>query len=325
MPRVVTAGVPMRMPLVTNGDCVSRGTVFLFTVMPAASSACSATLPVSVRRVAQVHEHQMVVGAAGDDAGSRARRARRPAPGRWRTTCAAVVLERRLERLAERHRLGGDHVLERSALRAGEDRLVDRLGVLGLAEDESAARAAQRLVRGGRDDVGVRHRRRMHARRRRARRSAPCPPSSTAPTSRAIVGERREVDDRASTRCTPAMISFGWCSRRLGAHVVVVDQALVGHAVAHGVVEQPGEVHRRPVREVAAAARGPCPSNVSPGLRNGQDTPRSSPARRSAAARWRARRRTAAWRGRSPAARPRPRLRSRRSSACPAAPRRTCW
>ena len=35
MPRVVTAGVPMRMPLVTNGDCVSFGTVFLFTVMPA--------------------------------------------------------------------------------------------------------------------------------------------------------------------------------------------------------------------------------------------------------------------------------------------------
>ena len=47
MPRVVTAGVPMRMPLVTNGDCVSFGTVFLFTVIPASSSACSATLPVS--------------------------------------------------------------------------------------------------------------------------------------------------------------------------------------------------------------------------------------------------------------------------------------
>ena len=30
-PRVVTAGVPIRMPLVTNGDCVSRGTVFLLT------------------------------------------------------------------------------------------------------------------------------------------------------------------------------------------------------------------------------------------------------------------------------------------------------
>ena len=49
IPRVVTAAVPTRIPLVTNGDCVSRGTVFLFTVMSAASSAACATLPVSAR------------------------------------------------------------------------------------------------------------------------------------------------------------------------------------------------------------------------------------------------------------------------------------
>ena len=49
MPRVVTAGVPMRMPLVTNGDCVSFGTVFLFTVIAASSSAVCATLPVRPR------------------------------------------------------------------------------------------------------------------------------------------------------------------------------------------------------------------------------------------------------------------------------------
>ena len=47
IPRVVTAGVPIRMPLVTKGDWVSFGTVFLFTVIPAASSAFSATLPVT--------------------------------------------------------------------------------------------------------------------------------------------------------------------------------------------------------------------------------------------------------------------------------------
>ena len=70
----------------------------------------------------------------------------------------AVVGERRLQRLAEGHRLGGDHVLERAALRARERRLVDRLGVLRLAQDQAAARAAQRLVRRGRDDVGERHR-----------------------------------------------------------------------------------------------------------------------------------------------------------------------
>ena len=47
MPRVVTAGVPMRTPLVTNGERVSKGTVFLFTVMCAWSSVSCATLPVS--------------------------------------------------------------------------------------------------------------------------------------------------------------------------------------------------------------------------------------------------------------------------------------
>ena len=49
MPRVVTAAVPIRIPLVTNGDCVSFGTVFLLTVIAAASRAICATFPVSMR------------------------------------------------------------------------------------------------------------------------------------------------------------------------------------------------------------------------------------------------------------------------------------
>ncbi|MNE83785.1 hypothetical protein D3C80_1806320 [compost metagenome] len=40
------AGVPMRMPEVTNGLCGSFGTAFLFTVMPTRPSAASASLPV---------------------------------------------------------------------------------------------------------------------------------------------------------------------------------------------------------------------------------------------------------------------------------------
>jgi len=35
IPRVVTAGVPRRMPLAWNGERVSNGIVFLLTVMPA--------------------------------------------------------------------------------------------------------------------------------------------------------------------------------------------------------------------------------------------------------------------------------------------------
>src|SRR5690606_14620158 len=46
IPLVVTAGVPIRMPLVTSGGCWSNGIVFLLTVIRAFSSACSACLPV---------------------------------------------------------------------------------------------------------------------------------------------------------------------------------------------------------------------------------------------------------------------------------------
>ena len=46
MPRVVTAGLPMRMPEATSGGFSSYGMVFLLTVMPAVSRALSITLPV---------------------------------------------------------------------------------------------------------------------------------------------------------------------------------------------------------------------------------------------------------------------------------------
>ena len=46
MPRVVTAGVPTRMPLATIGGFWSNGIAFLLTVMPALPSAASASLPV---------------------------------------------------------------------------------------------------------------------------------------------------------------------------------------------------------------------------------------------------------------------------------------
>ena len=46
-PRVVIAGVPTRIPEVWNGERLSNGTMFLFTVMSACTNAFSATLPVS--------------------------------------------------------------------------------------------------------------------------------------------------------------------------------------------------------------------------------------------------------------------------------------
>jgi hypothetical protein len=47
----------------------------------------------------------------------------------------------------------GDHVHQRPALDAGEDRRVQRASVLRAGEDHAAARAAQRLVRRRRDRI----------------------------------------------------------------------------------------------------------------------------------------------------------------------------
>ena len=67
-----------------------------------------------------------------------------------------VGLERRLAGLGERDRLGGHHVAER-ATEHHRAAAVDRVGELRLAQHHAAARAAQRLVRRRRRDVGVRH------------------------------------------------------------------------------------------------------------------------------------------------------------------------
>ena len=66
-PRVVIAGVPMRMPLVTVGFCGSFGMAFLLTVMCARPEHGLGVLAGDALR-AQVDQEQVAVGAAGDDA-----------------------------------------------------------------------------------------------------------------------------------------------------------------------------------------------------------------------------------------------------------------
>ena len=48
MPRVVTAGVPTRIPDVTKGLCVSNGMEFLLTVICALSRTVAASFPVTL-------------------------------------------------------------------------------------------------------------------------------------------------------------------------------------------------------------------------------------------------------------------------------------
>ena len=87
---------------------------------------------------------------------------RRRQPLRVGDDLPLVVGERRLQRFLEADRLGRDDVHQRAALDAREHRAVEILRVLLAAQDHAAARPAQRLVRRRGDEIGVRHRARVH-------------------------------------------------------------------------------------------------------------------------------------------------------------------
>ena len=150
------------MPLGFIGGLVSNGMAFLLTVMRARSSAFSASLPrtplentsTSIRCVS-VPPETTRKPASIRLCGQRARVGHH---------LLLVLHELRLHGFQEAHRLGGDHVHQRPALHAGEDGLVDGRAVLLLGQDDAGARPAQRLVRGGGDDVGVLARVGMQAR-----------------------------------------------------------------------------------------------------------------------------------------------------------------
>ena len=76
---MASAGVPMRRPEVTIGGRGSNGTALRFTVMPTSCSRSSACWP-SSSRVAQVDEHQVHVGAAGEHGDARRGDVRRGEP-----------------------------------------------------------------------------------------------------------------------------------------------------------------------------------------------------------------------------------------------------
>ena len=152
-PREVSAGVPIRTPEVYQAPFGSRGTALRLVTMPASSSADSAWRPVSPND-GHVDQHEVVVGAAGDQPGAALQQPVGQRDGvvgdRLR-----VGAERRLPRLGQRDRLGRHHVPERAA-EHHRAAAVDRVGELRLAQHHAAARAAQRLVRRGGRDVGVR-------------------------------------------------------------------------------------------------------------------------------------------------------------------------
>jgi len=153
--------------------------------------------------------------------------------------------------LEQGHRLGGDHVHQGPALPAREDRRIDFLGPLLVAQDHAAPRPTQRLVGRGGEDVGLAHRTRVNAARDEPRDVGDVGEQHGAH----LVGdgaEGVEVDlpgiggVAALDELRPALL-------REFADDVEVDALVVpAHAVVDDVVELAREVHRAAVGQVAA-------------------------------------------------------------------------
>ncbi len=157
-------------------------------------------------------------------------------------------------RLAEGDGLGGDGVHLRTALREREDGPVDAFRQFAPAQDHAAAGSAQHLVRGGADDVGVRH---------RAGRRSPGDEPDGVRGVRDEVGAHLVGDVAEGGVVEVAGVGDGAADDRLGpagagqgAHLVVVDQpGLRVHAVADEVEPAAGEVRGRTVGEVSAVGQ----------------------------------------------------------------------
>ena len=160
-----------------------------------------------------------------------------------------ILCEGRLQRLPERNSLCGDDMLKRTTLHSGKDRLVDSFGVFGLAEDDATTWSTKRFMCGTGDHVGERNRRGINASCRE-----PCKVRHVDHEQRADflgnISERLPVDGaRIRTVAGDDHLGFVLAGRR--AHLLVIDDAVVGYPIRHGLVQQTREIHRRAMREVA--------------------------------------------------------------------------
>ena len=199
---------------------------------------------------AEVNEHHMVVGAAGDDSVAELGQTGGEGLGIVHNL-AGVVLEIGLERLAEANGLRGDHMHEWSALNAWEGLGVDFLGELLLAQDEAGAGSAQAFVRGGGDKIGVREGRGVDS-------------TGDEPRDVGHVDEKvgangigdlphaLEIDDPRVGRGAGGDHFWANLGGLAGEGVVVDRLGLTAHAVVGNLVEFAGEIRFVAVGEVAA-------------------------------------------------------------------------
>ena len=223
--------------------------------------------------VAQVHQDQVHVGAAGQDGDAgvgdvRLVEAVGDDPGAFQDALLAF-----LEFLGagdlEGHGLGGDHVHERSALLAGEDVGVDLLGPFLLGQDHAGAGAGEGLVHGGGDDVGVRHRARVQPGGHEAGEVRHVRPEQRAH----LVGDRAEgcEVEVARVRGPAGDDHLRLLGDGLLAELVHVDPEVVFLDLVGGdLVELAGEVQLHAVGQVAAVGQGQAQDLVPRGDHGGE-------------------------------------------------------
>ncbi len=241
--------MPRRTPDATVGGRSSNGTVLRFVV---SADLVEPLLGVLARPLggAQVELEEVRVGAPGQEVDPT-----RHERFRERVGVDADLLLVRAELLRggdlEARRLRRDHVLERPALEPREDRPVDRLRVLGAAEDQPRARARERLVGRGGDDVAV-----LDGVRVQAGGDKPREVRHVAPEERAdLVGDAAEHHrvDGARVCGAAAEDDLRLVLARERAHLLLVDDArLARDAVVDDRVQPSREVDLQAVGQMAA-------------------------------------------------------------------------
>ena len=161
-PRVVIAGLPRRMPEVTNGFSGSLGIAFLLTVMCARRQRRLGVLAGDLLG-AQVDQEHVAVGAAGHDAQAAFLQHASTARAHCRAPAAGSAGSRLPSASPNATALAAMTCISGPPCKPGKHRGVDGLLVLGVAEDDAAARPAQRLVRRAGDEVRDADRRRIDA------------------------------------------------------------------------------------------------------------------------------------------------------------------
>ena len=144
---------------------------------------------------------------------------------------------------------------QRPALHAGEDGGVELLGdLLVVGEDRAAARPAQGLVRGRRDDVGMREWARMHAAGHKAGEMRHVDHQVGAD----IVGDLAEAAEIDDARIGGAAGDDHFRPMLFGEPLdfVHVDQVIVPpHAIRRRLEPAPGQVDRRAMRQMTAGGK----------------------------------------------------------------------